>query len=396
MRILMVAPQPFFRPRGTPFSVLHRIRALIELGHTVDLVTYPFGESPDLPGLRIFRSRRPRIVRDVPIGPSFAKLLLDGPLFRTASALAAHSAYDLLHTHEEAGMLGARLARTAALPHLYDMHSSLPQQFANFGKFNWSPVVWAFRRLERYTLDGADGVIAICPELGAYLGTLGYGGPVAVIENTLDFDPPAVCDADIRALRDRLGLGDGPAVVYTGTLEAYQGLGMLVAAAPAVLERMPDARFVLVGGTTDQIAQLREECRAADVAHGFVFVPAVAPTEVFQYLRMADVLVTTRSKGTNTPLKIYQYLRAGRPIVATAIRSHTQVLDDTTAALVPPTADGVADGILSVLADPPRARRLADAAALVAVKRYGKDRYLETLAAVLAQVRDAAARRSAT
>jgi glycosyltransferase involved in cell wall biosynthesis len=375
--------------------VLHRIRALLELGHTVDLVTYPFGESPDLPGLRIVRSRRPRLVRDVPIGPSFAKLLLDGPLFRAAGALAARGEYDLLHTHEEAGMLGARLARTARLPHLYDMHSSLPQQFANFGKFNWPPVVWAFRRLERYTLDGADGVIAICPELGAHLESVGYGGPVAVIENTLDFDPPPVGDADVRGLRDRVGLGDGPAIVYTGTLEAYQGLALLVAAAPVVLERVPDARFVLVGGTADQIARLREDCRNAGVAHAFAFVPAVAPTEVFQYLRMADVLVTTRSKGTNTPLKLYQYLRAGRPIVATAIRSHTQVLDEMTAALVPPTAEGVADGILSVLTDAPRARRLADAAALVAVERYGKDRYVETLARVLAQVREAAARRSA-
>ena len=40
----MIAPQPFFRARGTPFSVLHRIRALVLLGHSVDLVTYPFGE----------------------------------------------------------------------------------------------------------------------------------------------------------------------------------------------------------------------------------------------------------------------------------------------------------------------------------------------------------------
>ena len=36
-RILMVAPQPFFRPRGTPFSVLHRIRVLSLAGHSIDL-----------------------------------------------------------------------------------------------------------------------------------------------------------------------------------------------------------------------------------------------------------------------------------------------------------------------------------------------------------------------
>ena len=44
MRILMIAPEPFFEPRGTPFSEFHRIRALTDLGHQVDLVTYPFGQ----------------------------------------------------------------------------------------------------------------------------------------------------------------------------------------------------------------------------------------------------------------------------------------------------------------------------------------------------------------
>ena len=42
-RILMLAPEPFFEPRGTPFSEYHRIKVLGELGYKVDLVTYPFG-----------------------------------------------------------------------------------------------------------------------------------------------------------------------------------------------------------------------------------------------------------------------------------------------------------------------------------------------------------------
>ena len=39
----MLAPEPFFEPRGTPFSEYHRIKALGEIGYAVDLVTYPFG-----------------------------------------------------------------------------------------------------------------------------------------------------------------------------------------------------------------------------------------------------------------------------------------------------------------------------------------------------------------
>ena len=66
----MIAPEPFFEPRGTPFSEYHRIRALVELGHTVDLVTYPFGSDVSMPGCassaacgrRFMRARRHRPV----------------------------------------------------------------------------------------------------------------------------------------------------------------------------------------------------------------------------------------------------------------------------------------------------------------------------------------------
>src|SRR5712692_9444784 len=83
VRILMIAPEPFFEPRGTPFSEFHRIRALVDLGHRVDLVTYPFGQPVSMPGLRVFRSLKPPFMRNVKIGPSGPKLLLDALLALT-------------------------------------------------------------------------------------------------------------------------------------------------------------------------------------------------------------------------------------------------------------------------------------------------------------------------
>src|SRR6476659_6788483 len=77
VRILMIAPEPFFEPRGTPFSEFHRIRALTTLGHEFDLVTYPFGQTVTMPCLRVFRSLRPPFVSHVNIGPSLAKIPLD-------------------------------------------------------------------------------------------------------------------------------------------------------------------------------------------------------------------------------------------------------------------------------------------------------------------------------
>ena len=127
MHILMIAPEPFFEPRGTPFSEFHRIRALISLGHTVDLVTYPFGADVDLPGLTIIRSLKPPFVSRVRIGPSWAKVPLDALLALTALRVALTRRFDVVHSHEEGGAIGVVLAWLWRKPHLYDMHSSLPQ-----------------------------------------------------------------------------------------------------------------------------------------------------------------------------------------------------------------------------------------------------------------------------
>src|SRR5437667_5590901 len=132
VRVLMIAPEPFFEPRGTPFSEFHRIRALTALGHQVDLVTYPLGEDVPRPGLRVFRSLKPPFLRRVKVGPSLAKIPLDALLTLSVLRRALSCRYDAVHSHEEAGLIGATLALLLRIPHLYDMHSSLPQQLSNF------------------------------------------------------------------------------------------------------------------------------------------------------------------------------------------------------------------------------------------------------------------------
>lgn len=389
MRILMVAPEPILRPRGTPLSVFHRLRALTKLGHTVDLVTYPFGESFELPGVTVHRAARPLGVRDVGIGPTFAKIALDLPLFRLAYRLARRGRFDMVHTHEEAGILGSYLSRRFGIPHAYDMHSSLPEQFPNFGRFNWRLVVSAFRKVERYTLGGADGVIAICPELKEVALAHGYRGVITVIENTLQFSESVDDGPTPESIRTAYGLTGSPTIVYTGTLEPYQGMELLVESAPAVLRAIPAARFVIVGGTPAQVEELRALTRRTGVESAFHFQGEVKPWVVQCYHQLADVLVTCRTRGSNTPLKIYHYLRAGKPIVATAIYSHTQVLDDTTAELVQVEAASIAAGIVRVLSNDQRARDLSAAARQVSANRYSEADTIDKLARFLGDVQAA-------
>src|SRR5262249_8743488 len=131
------------------------------------------------------------------------------------------------------------------------------------------------------------------------------------------------------AIRRAHGIPEAaPLVVYTGTFEAYQGLDLLFDAMAIAGRSRPDARLLLAGGNPDQVARAKQQAAAAGVGDATVFAGDRPAADIPAYLLAADMLVSPRSRGTNTPLKIYQYLRAGRPIVATRLLTHTQVLSD--------------------------------------------------------------------
>lgn len=376
VKILMIAPEPFFEPRGTPFSEYHRIRALLELGHTVDLVTYPFGQDVTLAGLRVFRCARPPFIHEARIGPSFSKIPLDAALALTATRRALSERYDAIHSHEEASLIGVALAAALGVPHLYDMHSSLPQQLTNFAFSRSRMLIRIFSWMERFVIRRSRVVIVICPHLEETVRGIDSATPVVLIENA-----PGSGDTPLTgsgaALRAELGLPlHAPIVLYTGTFESYQGLDLLCSAFARVASVRPDARCVLAGGRLEQIEAVREMALRCGSSDSIVFAGQRPAEDIPRFLDAADVLVSPRSTGTNTPLKIYQYLRSGRPIVATRLLTHTQVLTDEIAILTEPDARAFADGIILALSDPARAREIGARARRVAEAKYSYEAYL--------------------
>jgi glycosyltransferase involved in cell wall biosynthesis len=376
MRILMIAPEPFFEPRGTPFSEYHRIRALVELGHAVDLVTYPFGRDVSVPGLRVFRAMKPPLMRAIGIGPSWRKIPLDLSVAMTTIRRALSGQYDAVHSHEEGSWFGVLVATALGVPHLYDMHSSLPQQLTNFAYSRSRLLTWLFARLERFVVRRSRVVIVICPQLEDVVRGIDGVVPTVLIENA-----PGSGDAPTAGsgatVRRSLGIAPStPLVLYTGTFEAYQGLDLLFAAMQRAVAVRSDARLVLAGGTAQQIEDAQRQVTELGLGDQTVFAGQRPAEEIPAFLDAADVLVSPRSLGTNTPLKIYQYLRAGRPIVATRLLTHTQVLDDDVAFLTEATPEGFAQGILDAIADPSRARAMGARARVLAETKYSYEAYL--------------------
>src|SRR5262249_4797406 len=149
-------------------------------------------------------------------------------------------------------------------------------------------------------------------------------------------------------------------LLYTGTFESYQGIDLLLRSVKAACSEFPTARYVIVGGRPEQVEQQFLLAQELGVSEMVCFVGQRPLEEMPQYMSLADILLSPRSEGTNTPLKLYTYLRSGKPILATAILSHTQILTSEMAQLVEPNPEGLARGALALLQDRQHAHTLGE------------------------------------
>lgn len=388
MKILMIAPQPFFQPRGTPFSVLHRLKALSFLGHHVDLITYHIGEDIIIDNVKIFRIRRISFIKNIDVGPSFKKILCDIFIFFKAIQMLNGGKYDVLHTHEEAGFMAILLKYMYKLPHVYDMHSSLPQQLNNFKRGNLRIIIFIFKILERLTLRTADGIITICHDLQKKVNEADPKLKLntVLIENVADHTILFAREKDLNVM-EKYGIpSDKKIVLYTGTFEKYQGIDLLLEAGRIILKDSNGIIFVLVGGKKEQVEEMKKISDSYGILEKVIFTGTVHPKEITSFYEISTIIVSPRREGTNSPLKIYSYLRSGKPILATNCYTHTQVLNDDIALLVNPLPLDFAQGILNLIGNKEFCERLASNALKLAEIKYCYDDYLNKIEAVYKRI----------
>jgi glycosyltransferase involved in cell wall biosynthesis len=354
MRILMIIPQEFYSTRGTPISAYHRIRELMSHGHEVEVLTYkPGGAPPNLP-VRIYRSRGPHFLNHIKAGPSRLKIWYDVLLFFNLMYRMARSRYDALYAHEEGAFLARIVGWVTRTPYVYDMHSSLPRQIREWGFSRRQWVVNLFAWVEAFCVRGARVVVAISPAVAQVARAVGPAVPVIVIVNhyELPTGPGSLTGPEVRA---RHGIDpSAKLVVYTGSFVPLQALDMLIAAAPQISARVPNVKFLLVGGTAVEIEALRALAAKFNVADRFVFEQIRPQVEMNGYMGAADVLVSPRFAGINPPGKLFGYLGSGSPVVATDTLVHNQLLDVSCAILTGATPEKFAEGVVTALTDPQR------------------------------------------
>jgi glycosyltransferase involved in cell wall biosynthesis len=366
MRILLLAPHPFYQERGTPIAVDLLVGALAERGDTVDILTYHEGADRAYAGaVAIHRIRRPPLASGIRPGFSLKKLACDAVMLPRALAMAGRHRYGLVHAVEESVFMAMRIRRRRGIPYVFDMDSSMPRQIIERRPF-LRPLSRAMAAMERRAIRGACAVVPMCDSLAASAASAGAKRVVTLRDISL----LGVLAPRTQPPPPDLPPFDGATLLYLGNLEPYQGVGLLLEGLAAARAARRNVRLLVAGGAPGDVRRYTARARALGVHEAVLFLGPRPVRAMSSLFAAADILVSPRVAGTNTPMKIYSYLDSGKPVVATRLATHTQVLDETVAVLVEPDPRALAEGIGRLVDDPDLRKRLAAAGADRVRSRY--------------------------
>ncbi len=373
MKVLVVAPTPFFSDRGTHIRILEEALALEKRGIEVTIATYHIGQ--DLPRsldshIDVRRIRRLLFwYKKLEAGPDWQKIILDLMLVRKTFHLARTWKPDIIHGHLHEGVLIGFIVKQALfwrnIRLVADFHGSLTKEMVSHSYLHATLMQRFFGMIE-HRIDGlGDRTVAsswdnverinmIPREQKAHI--LLDGTRLSMFENL-----PSVI-----ILRDTFHIPKEKIVItYTGALIANKGITLLLEAIPLVCAQSSEVHFVIAGFPVDQIAVYLKR----DIFKKHVTI--ISPLPYFtlpKVLHMSDIGVDPKESNTRQASgKMLQYMGAGLPVVCFDTENNRKYLDDGGIYADDTTPESLARAIMTLVAS----RELREAKGAINRKRAG-------------------------
>lgn len=152
-------------------------------------------------------------------------------------------------------------------------------------------------------------------------------------------------------LRVELGINH-VLLMYVGNLETYQGVDLLLDSFALTLKKNKLADLVIIGGEASDIQKYKQQAKRLGILENVHFWGPKPVDDLGVYLAQADIVVSPRVKGKNTPMKLYSYLHSGKALLATDLPTHTQVLNSQISLLAAPNSQAFSQGMVHLIDDP--------------------------------------------
>ncbi|MBN4063217.1 glycosyltransferase [Cardiobacterium sp. AH-315-I02] len=357
MKVLMLSPHPFYQERGTLIAEKLVIRALTERGYQIDLLTFNEGDDVDYPGLAIHRVKPVPKIENVRPGFSVKKLLLDILLFFKFIDLMIRNRYDVVHASEESAFMALVICPLFKTPYIYDMDSSMVTQILDKATF-LRPLQRVLRWLESLPMRHANLVIPVCEALADDVAKYRSTG-IHVLKDVSLASTDSEQPAPVIDIHQNYQV-KGKMFMYIGNLESYQGIDLMLDAFAIHYPEHIDSRLIIIGGEQEDIEHYQIKCQQLSIQQAVIFMGKQPVTQIGSFMSQADILLSPRTQGVNTPMKVYSYLDSGVVVLATDLPTHTQVADSTTAYLCAVDKKSFAAGMKTLSMDVDLCNELAE------------------------------------
>lgn len=325
LRVLVLAPTPFFADRGCHVRILEEARAVVPCGVELRLVTYHLGR--DIPGIPTERIASIPWYGKLEAGPSWHKPYLDLLLLFKALKVARTFKPHLIHAHiHEGAFIGAILKKLLRVPMLFDCQGSLTAEITDH-KFvrTGSLLQRLFAALERWINLSSDFIITSASPTVKLLTADGV--PAERVRALIDgVDTDVFTPQPKEEIRARLGLPrDRRIVCYLGVLNSYQGVDLLLEAA-ALLQRQGAKLHFLIMGFPE--GGYREKAEAMGLSDMVTFTGRIPYQDAPLYLCAGDIAVSPKISLTEANGKLFNYIACGLPTVVFDTPVNREILGD--------------------------------------------------------------------
>jgi glycosyltransferase involved in cell wall biosynthesis len=352
MKILVIAPTPFFADRGTHIRILEEALALEKRGHNVIIATYHIGNDVKRKIRTDINTRRILKLlfwyRKLEPGPDWQKIFLDIMLIRKTFFLARTEHPDILHGHIHEGVLIGWIVKKLLfwrkMKLVADFHGSLVKEMESHGyiKNLFLKIIFGF--LEKKIDRLGDFAIASSWENTEAIKKFRIKGKIETVPDGVNLDHYQKMPSK-EELKKELEIPAGKiVVVYTGALVENKGVGYLLESIKKITASNKGIFFIIGGYPVEYIENYITQ---NDLKN---FVRMISPLSYFELpkiLLASDIGIDPKDITVNQASgKILQYMAAGLPVVCFDKKNNREYLGDGAYYSQDFTSTGIADGIL--------------------------------------------------
>lgn len=319
MKILVIAPTPFFADRGCHIRIYEEAKALIKKGHKIDIYTYHNGR--DIKGLNIFRIIPIPWYKKISAGPSVHKIYLDILLLFRILFSCYFKNYDVIHAHLHEGCLIGWFVKVFLFfkPKLiFDAQGSLVGEMSAHGKLKGSFALNIFYFLEKIILKMPNHIVCSSDEVKKYFIEK-YNvknNKIELLEDGTDFSLiDKITANELENIYINYKIPKNKKIlIYTGGLSELKGVDFLLENFQKLIQNNKDYYLIVIGyPKVAWYEKMAEELRIQD---NVKFLGQIKYADMFKFLKIADAAIDPKLEGTTEASgKIINYMAASLPVI---------------------------------------------------------------------------------